>query len=427
VITPDVIRDAVRAHANEILAWTMALMRFPSENRPPHGAEGPAQTFIANACREARWEVDCFRPDAVDGIARHPSWLPGRAYDWRENVVARWKGAGRGKSLLLSGHVDVAPFEPDNWTVCRPYDPVIRDGRLYGRGGADMKAGLAAAFWAMRILRELQFQPAGDVLFESLVDEEFAGGNGTLAARLRGYHADLAIVGEPTRMRVCSASFGAFLGNLTITGNTAGMPFMGQAIPNPLHGAARAVELFQDWQAQWRAENHHPLFTEPGAELNTLLWQIDSTKPGEFSQMGTPLLARLAWIVWCHPGMTEDAFYRRFRAFWAEAAAQDPALAAFTLQIAPDYHCVKPWETPVSDPAVQALIDAYRGYAPTEPVIAGATFSCDLAIYGEAGIPVVLLGPRGGNLHAPDEWVEAEDLLTLTGIYAHAIASWCGS
>ncbi len=71
-------------------------------------------------------------------------------------------------------------------------------------------------FWAMRILHELECQPKGDILFESVVDEEFAGGNGTLAARLRGYNADLALVSEPTRMEICPACLGAFLGDMTL-------------------------------------------------------------------------------------------------------------------------------------------------------------------------------------------------------------------
>jgi len=219
VIEANAICDAVRAHADEIVSWTEALIRFPSENRSPLGAEGPAQDFVADACHGRGWEVSRFRPDVIAGIRQHPSWLSGREYAGRENVTARWRGSGRSKSVLLSGHIDVAPYEPDNWTVCRPFEPKRKGGRLYGRGAADMKGGLAAAFWAMRILQELGFEPAGDVLFESLVDEEFAGGNGTLAARLRGHNADLAIVGEPTRMRVCPACLGAFLGDLTITGS----------------------------------------------------------------------------------------------------------------------------------------------------------------------------------------------------------------
>ena len=419
------IRDAVAQRADEIIEWTKALVRFASENRPPHGTEAELQAFIARACRDEGLEVDVFRPDEVDGIEQHPFWLPGRSYpEGRENVVARWAGEGGGRSLLLSGHGDVAPFEPDNWQVCRPYDPVIKDGRLYGRGSADMKGGLAAQFWAVKILRELGFRPAGDILFESVVDEEFASGNGTLAARLRGHNADLAVVAEATCMQLATACFGAFLGSLTVSGR-AGMPFVGEAIPNPIFGAARAVGLFGEFQDVWRAENRHPLFAHPGKGLNVLPWMIDSNRPGEFAQMGTPPQVRIRWIVWCHPGLTEEEFYQRFDAFWSKHAESDPALRPFELKLAREYHFVRPWETPADSPAVQAVAAALRDCDVT-PEICGAQFSCDLAIYGDVGnMPAILLGPRGSNLHAPDEYVLVEDVLKLTEVYAHLAAQWC--
>jgi acetylornithine deacetylase len=70
---------------------------------------------------------------------------------------------------------------------------------------------------------------------------------------------------------------------------------------------------------------------------------------------------------------------------------------------------------------------AFERYGRGKPDIGGAAFSCDLGIYGEVGrTPAILLGPRGDNLHAPDEWVEIEDILTLTGIYATLAAGWSG-
>ncbi|MBI5684094.1 MAG: M20/M25/M40 family metallo-hydrolase [Verrucomicrobia bacterium] len=421
------IRSAVNCRADEIVAWTKKFVSFPSENRPPDGNEAAAQKWVAAECRKRKWQVDVFSPLAVRGIRKHPSWLEGRNYPkGRDNVVARWHGTGGGKAILLSGHCDVAPFEPDNWKICRPYKPVVKNGRLYGRGSADMKGGLAAMFWAMRILQDLGFRPVGDILFESLVDEEFASGNGTLAARLRGHNADLAIVSEPTRMEVSPACLGAFLGDLTLTGK-GGMAYMGKAIANPMNGAARAIELFQEWQKAWRAQNSHALFTAPGKQLNVLPWHVTTDKPGEFTQMGTPLLAKIAWIVWCHPGMTEAEFYRRFRKFWKEHGAKDAALQPFELTLERAYHYVKPWETPTDSAAVKAVVSAFERYRGDKPGIGGAAFSCDLGIYGEVGkMPSILLGPRGDHLHAPDEWVEIQDLLDLTGIYATLAAEWCG-
>lgn len=423
----ETIREAVSSRTDEIIEWLKTLVRFPSENRPPRGREAEAQKFIENECKNSGWDVDVFSPDEIPGIQEHPGWLAGRNYDnGRNNIVARWKGGGKGKSILLSGHIDVAPFEPDDWKMCRPYEPIIKEGRLYGRGSADMKGGMAAAFWALRILQDLGLKPSGDILFESVVDEEFAGGNGTLAARLRGYNADLCVLPEPTRMEVCNACLGGFVGDLLLSGNP-GMPFTGNVIRNPINGAARAIKLFERWQEKWRRENSHPLFLGAEKKLNIVLWHIESTNPGEFIQMGAPLFTKISWMVWCYPGMTENEFYQRFRTFLQEQAASDPELAPFQMELKPDLHYVKPWQTPVDNAGVQAVVRAFREYKSSAPAVGGAPFSCDLAVYGEVGrMPAVILGPRGDNLHAPDEWVEINDLLDLTGILANLIASWCG-
>ena len=423
---PAAVRRAVQERTSDILAWTKAFIRLASENRPPSGAEAAAQDFVASECRALDLQVEEFRPTDVPGIERHRYWLAGREYpSGRRNVTGRWKGSGRGRSLLLSGHADVAPFEPDDWKVCRPYEPVVTDGRLYGRGSADMKGGMAAAFWALRVLKDMGFRPAGDILFESLVDEEFAGGNGTLAARLSGFNADLAVLMEPTRMQICPACLGAFLGDITYKGR-AGMPFMGSEIPNPIFAASRAIAHFRECQAAWRAENSHPLFMEEGKQLNVVLSSIGSTVPGEFTQMGTPLVTTISWIIWCYPGTSERVFADRFREFWETRVAEDPELAPFSFEITPTYHHVRPWETPANDPGVRAAVDALAAATGSEPVVGGAPFSCDLGLYGDpGGMPCLILGPRGDNLHAPDEWVLLEDIYTLTEAVALLSARWC--
>jgi acetylornithine deacetylase len=424
------VREAVGRRKAEILAWLQDFVRCRSENRPPTGTEAAAQDFLETHCGREGWETRGFLPTDVPGIQKHRYWLPGREYpSGRRNFVARWKGSpgagGRSRSLLFSGHADVAPFEPDNWTVCRPFEPRLVDGRLHGRGTADMKGGMAAAFWAMKILKGLGFTPAGDILFESVVDEEFAGGNGTLAGRLAGFNADLAVLTEPTRMQVCPACLGAFLGDITLRGK-AGMPYMGSEIPNPIVGAARVIEGFQEWQKAWRKENSHPLFQEPGKQLNLVLSSIRSLAPGELEQMGTPLLTAISWIIWCYPGMTEAEFRGRFKRFWEDRFSSDPVLAPFSPEIQPTYHFVRPWETPTDHPGVKSVVEAYRAVTGQDPVVGGAPFSCDLGVYGDPGnMPCLILGPRGDNLHAPDEWVLLEDVYTLTEIFACLAAGWC--
>jgi acetylornithine deacetylase len=320
--------------------------------------------------------------------------------------------------------MDVAPHEPDNWKLTKPFEPTLRNGKLYGRGAADLKGGLAAAFMAVQLLRGLEFEPRGDIIFESLVDEEFAGGNGTLAARLRGHNADLAVLTEPTGMELCTACLGALLGNLTIQGR-AGMPYTGSSIPNPIVGAARAVELFSRWEEEWRGDNGHALFMDPGKELKLVLWKLHSGVPNEFTQMGIPLLVTLAWIVWCYPGMNEEAVYRRLERYWHEAGLKDDVLRSFGLELHREYHFVRPCETDPECDAVRTARLAYGAVTGSTPQLKGAPFSCDMALYGDH-MPVVVLGPRGDNLHAPDEWVLVEDLITLTAVYAWLAVQWCG-
>ncbi len=426
LIDPETINKEVSKRKKEITGWLKSLVRLPSENRFPFGNEGKAQKFIEKECINIGLETDTFSPEEINGIREHPSWLKNRDYSGdRRNVVALWKGSGDGNSLLLSGHIDVAPFEPDNWKVCRPFEPVEISGRLYGRGTVDMKGGLAAQYWAIKILKESGFKPGGDIIFESVVDEEFAGGNGTLASRLRGYNTDLAILAEPTRMHICSACLGAFLGDIIVKGNP-GMPFLGNTISNPIQGAARVIELFKEWEKYWDNINSHYLFKKPDGGLKMLLWDIDSKAGADFTQMSSPIAVKISWVVWSYPGTSEEFFFNKFKQFWVNSFKEDPVLKFFKIDITPSFHYVKPWETKPGNKGIKKFMDVYRQYLKKEPELKGASISCDMAIYGEqGGMPVLIVGPEGGNIHSPDEWVLLEDVYSLTGLFAMMIKEWC--
>jgi acetylornithine deacetylase len=141
----------------------------------------------------------------VPGFEKHPLFHPGRDYRQRPNLAARRKGAGGGRSLLLTGHIDTVPSGTQEWTR-DPFGGELEDGRIYGRGANDMKAGIAANLFVMECLQELGLSLAGDVLFETVVDEEFGGSNGTLAGRLHGFNADAAIISEPSSLRISAAA-----------------------------------------------------------------------------------------------------------------------------------------------------------------------------------------------------------------------------
>ena len=99
----------------------------------------------------------------------------------------------------------------------------------------------------------------------------------------------------------------------------------------------------------------------------------------------------------------------------------------FEIDITPSFHYVKPWETNPDSKSVRKFLEVYGRYLKKDPIIKGASLSCDMAIYGEQGkMPVVIIGPRGGNIHSSDEWVLLEDIYSLTGLFALMIKEWCG-
>ena len=124
--------------------------------------------------------------------------------------------------------------------------------------------------------------------------------------------------------------------------------------------------------------------------------------------------------------MTEEDFYHQFRAFWDERINEDSLLREFDVSINPAYHHVQPSEVSQEEPAVQAVIQAFEEGTGQSPSIGGAPFSCDLSLFGRfGGMPAVLLGPGGDNIHAPDEWVEIRDILALTRVFANLALRWC--
>ena len=175
----------VEERADQLVAIVRDLVRIPSENRAPRGAELGCQEYLAARLRLAGWEPKLYTPLEAPGIEDHPLYWPGRDYARRPNLGAIHRGAGGGRSLVLSGHMDTVPAGSAPWTH-PPFSGHVEGNRLYGRGSVDMKAGIASNLFVVEALSELGIELAGDLTFESVVDEEFGGVNGTLAGRLMG-------------------------------------------------------------------------------------------------------------------------------------------------------------------------------------------------------------------------------------------------
>lgn len=204
-----------------------AIVRIPSLT----GEEGAAQARVAELLGAMGAEVESREPDVAlifekfPDVAQYPThWqhdlilpyqeLPTHEalrrsglenvlnYRGRPNVVGRFPGSGGGRSLILNGHIDCVTIEPAGEWRHAPFGADIEAGLMYGRGTSDMKGGLMAAIMAVAYLREAGVALKGDVIVQSVVNEEHAG-NGTLDLVARGIRADAAVVLEPTENRIC--------------------------------------------------------------------------------------------------------------------------------------------------------------------------------------------------------------------------------
>ncbi|MBO0798924.1 MAG: M20/M25/M40 family metallo-hydrolase, partial [Blastocatellia bacterium] len=225
-------RVAAAAHkmGGRLRETISGLVRIPSENTPPTGSEFECQSYVQGRLRELGLQADLYELASVPGLQTHAAFRHERDYTNRPNVAAVWPGSGGGRSLLLSGHIDTVPRGSEPWTR-DPFGAEIEGNRLYGLGSNDMKGGIAAMLVAVESLREAGVKLRGDLLFETVVDEEFGGVNGTLGGRLRGHNADAAVICEPTQQVICPAQMGGRTVHLTLRAESGGILNEGEVPP----------------------------------------------------------------------------------------------------------------------------------------------------------------------------------------------------
>ncbi len=212
----------VEAAAEEIVEFTRDLIRIPTVNPP-----GDAYTECARLIGDRLAAFD-FTVDYVEPVGR-PEHT--RAHP-RVNVIGLRSGAHARPLVHFNGHFDVVPAG-EGWTV-DPFAGVVRDGKIYGRGACDMKAGIAAAIYAAEAVRRAGVALTGSVEISGTVDEESGGfaGVGWLCehGRIAAARTDVVIIPEPLNVdRICIGHRGVYWFEVTTHGRTAhgSMPFLG--------------------------------------------------------------------------------------------------------------------------------------------------------------------------------------------------------
>jgi acetylornithine deacetylase len=423
-------RLSLLAHSLEDrLAATIAdLVCIPSENTPPVGMEYACQCYIRDRFAQLGLDAEIYDLDSIPGLSSHPVYRSGRDYTRRPNVAAVWRGSGGGRSLLLSGHADTVPRGSEPWNH-DPFD-ACRDGnRIYGLGSNDMKGGIAAIILAVEVLREAHVRLRGDLLLETVVDEEFGGVNGTLAARLRGHNAQAAIMCEPSQNMVCPAQMGGRTAHITMRGGGEGILYEGGSRAHPADQLHYILGKIGEFARQRRRNaTAHRLYRNSKDPVPVWVTKIDCGGWGTGEPITIPSACRIEVYWQAMPGETKQDIDREFHS-WLDDAI-DSRRELFPLR--PESNFPIEW-LPGSaiderHELVKGLADTYEDATGTHAVVQGIGGPCDMFVLHEHfRIPAVLFGPKGGNTHAPDEWVDVASSIATVETLARFICRWCGT
>jgi acetylornithine deacetylase len=364
----------------------------------------------------------------------------------RKNLVGVRKGRGGGRSVALNGHVDtVPPVEPESWVNGSPWNPEIRDGRLYGIGSTDMKGSDTAMWLVAQALADAEVELGGDLLLHSVIGEETMQHElGTSAVVEAGFGADAAIVTEPTSiprpLTVSPVAAGNWYfrihvdGKSTHCGNRAlairpGGP--GDAIGvNALEKAVKVVAWLQELEQQWGLTKSHPYFM-PG--FFSLLPGVLHADPGLDIPFYFSNRAEIAYSLWYPPDESADDVRREIEEYVLTAGRLDPWLR----ENPPRFEWINNWppaSTPWEDPIVQTMVRAHERVSeisipapsPEHPVAFGA--ASDASFYEAAGMPSVVFGPGEIRVaHCKDESVEIDEVVAAARSLAACVVEWCGA
>jgi acetylornithine deacetylase len=403
------------------------LVQIPSENTPPVGAEGACQRYLHGRLKKMGLEAELYEPTQSDGLENHPVFRAGRDYTDRPNLIASWPGTGGGRSLLLSGHIDTVPKGSEPWKR-DPFGAQVEGNRLYGLGSNDMKGGIGASLLAIEMLRELGISLKGRLMMETIVDEEFGGVNGTLAARLRGYNADAAIICEPSQSVICPAQTGGRTVHITLRGASSGILYEGKPQARSLDQLQFLLGKVEAFALQRRSTAPvHPLYAASADPVPVWITKINYGGWGPKEPVTIPTLCRVEMYWQLMPGEEQLDIELEFFRWLDGIISERPDL----FPVRPDVDFPIRW---LPGSAIDSGCDLVRELAGTfaqvtgrPPEIQGIGGPCDMFVFHQHFLtPAVLFGPRGGNTHAPDEWVDLDSALLTAEILARFICRWCG-
>lgn len=423
-------------HTEELVEYVKSLVQIPSINHTFGGDEKTVQDWLADSLRSLDFaEVEQFAVDAEQV---------------RPNVVAVMKGTGGGKSLLFNGHMDVVPIAERHKWRSDPFEPVHQGNKIYGRGTSDMKGGVSAAIWAMKVLKECGITLRGDVLLQAVTGEESneAEEIGTVQCLKRGYTADFAVVCEPTDLELHTASVGLFFFELIVEGKAvhisarnqvlfpqpAGVPSGPEVGADAFKKTLPFVNYFYSLEEQWNHRWRDAVLGaggSPGHDVQGVgLFTINPSfiEGGEY--LGSvPAKVKLTYGVWYPDQLVKkEELWEEIRRGVEALASTDDFLRSHPPKLA--VPVLQEWQgfrVPADHAGVRAMMAAITDVEGCKAVLSGFRAVCDAAYLNKHGVPAVVFGPGSlsWSVHGENEYITVDSLVAAAKVYASMMMDWC--
>ncbi len=413
------ILSAVEAGFAAQTAFTQKLIRFPSLRGQEHTCQG----FIFEALKSRRLAMDRWAVDIAE-IEDHPGFSPVKVdYSNAINVVGTHRPReDKGQSLILNGHVDVVPVGPLEMWSRPPFEPAIEGDWLYGRGGADMKAGLAANIHALDALRALGYQPAARVHVQSVTEEECTG-NGALSCLVRGYRGDAAIIPEPEDDKLVRANVGVIWFRVHVRGAPVHVRDAG-AGANAIEACFPLMQALRALEAEWNSRKSDiKYFDELDHPINFNVGKIEG---GDWAS-SVPAWCSFDCRIAIFPGVDPREAAREIEDCIRAAAQHNAFLSNNPPSIEFNGFFAEGYVLGEGSDAEQTLGRAHAtsyGKSLESFVTPGYLDGRVFVLYDDC--PCLVYGPYSENIHGFDERVSLTSVKRVTGTIALFIADWCG-
>lgn len=413
----DPLRERLRALLQE-------LVRTNSVAVLQGGNETPAQRVLEAFFREQGIRAELYDTEFILESDR-PQVRRYKSYAGRKNLSVRLEGSGRGRSVLLNGHMDTVPAGHGRWSRS-PWSGDVHEGRVHGLGSFDMKGGVVANAAVVSALHAAGIRTGGDVLFESVVDEEFGGGGGTMAARLRGDTADACVIPEGTQLEIYRATRGGFVVDLVVdAGDPAGY-FSNEEVVSPALPMGRLLGWVEACGRARKQVETAGAYRDFADRVPVQVLAVEANRMDADVPLSVPSQATVRVYFQFLPEEDVDGILARLKEDLEKFCEADSFFRKYPVR----------WLPLIGGPlygheleARHAWLQCMEASAATAmgrpAVTTAAPYPCDAGlIHRDFRIPTLLFGPCGAGAHNPDEYVDFDSVMKTAEVLLTATLAW---